>query len=289
MEEEERLQRKIGVGGEIKKMKINEHEVNYFIAGEGPTILLIHGANIGWGQWHETIPSLVEQHRVIAVDLPGAGGSTKVDFLSLNFEKDVVGLLEEFIERIQIKDFFIVGHSLGAWIVLRLLARGKAKIKKVVLVSPMGFIDYLPFQYSLISITFIAKILSKTVMRPTRVNMKKFLESVLYKAVALKDEFVDYFYASVLREKISHPFLLITSMSRPFRVKEQFCHELSLINFFVPTLIVVGEKDPLIPVSKIFKNIEKNPLVEFRVLPETGHAPFLEVPSLFNELLVNFF
>lgn len=87
--------------------------------GEGPTILLIHGAGSSTHSWQHLVPLLIETHRVIAIDLPGQGFTQlgAQQRCSLNaMAEDIISLCRN--EGIQPNT--IIGHSAGAAIALRI-------------------------------------------------------------------------------------------------------------------------------------------------------------------------
>jgi predicted nucleotidyltransferase len=62
----------------LEQVKIGEFVINYATAGKGLPIVLIHGGNIGWGQWYPNIPELARYFKVYALDLPGGGRRSRI-------------------------------------------------------------------------------------------------------------------------------------------------------------------------------------------------------------------
>lgn len=58
-------------------VRLHGREVAYVVGGEGPAVLLIHGIGGDWRTWEPVLAGLARQHQVVAVDLPGHGGSAK--------------------------------------------------------------------------------------------------------------------------------------------------------------------------------------------------------------------
>lgn len=288
MNAEEKLVQLIGSGIEIKKIAIGNRHINYAVAGFGPAVLLLHGANIGWGQWYPNISELSRHFTVYALDLPGTGGSGKIASHRLNFERDFLAAVEEFITKCSLSNVHLIGHSLGGWIVLKFALRNKSFINKIVLVSSLGFTDYIPWKHSLLYFRPIALLLAHTVMRPTKEKMRQFLTDVVHDTAVLKQEFVDYFHEAIHREKLSHPFMLINRLVGFLKIAKELVllEELSQIRH--PTLIILGEKDPLIPLAKVSRGVRLIPGARLEIFLNTGHAPFIERSREFNELVINF-
>ena len=94
------------------------------VMGEGPPLLLLHGAGAATHSWRDLMPLLARDFTVIAPDLPGHGftDTPDGDGLSLTgMSREVAGLLEA----LQVKPDHVVGHSAGAAVALRMaLDRG---------------------------------------------------------------------------------------------------------------------------------------------------------------------
>jgi len=121
---EERLERVKGV------------RLRWFVGGEGPSLLLLHGLGGAASNWIELAPELARENRVIAVDLPGHGGSSPLPALpNLEPFADRVGL----VLRSEAADpAVVVGHSLGCVVALRLAMRSPELVRGLVLVSAAG-------------------------------------------------------------------------------------------------------------------------------------------------------
>jgi pyruvate dehydrogenase E2 component (dihydrolipoamide acetyltransferase) len=101
---------------------------------DGPPILLIHGFGGDLNNWLFNQPALSETHRVIALDLPGHGGSGKNvgpgDFAMLS--QAVVG----FLAALNIPKAHLVGHSLGGAVALRTALDQPAHVASLTLIAP---------------------------------------------------------------------------------------------------------------------------------------------------------
>ena len=86
-------------------------------AGDGPVVLLIHGYPQTLCAWHLIAPRLAETHRVVAVDLPGYGGSVMAPG-SLTVKEPsrraIANALFETMDRLGHERFAVVGHDRGA-------------------------------------------------------------------------------------------------------------------------------------------------------------------------------
>lgn len=93
-------------------VQLSEVKCHYVSAGEGPTVLLVHGWLQTWYEWRHVIDLLAADHRVIAVDLRGFGYSSKpaAGYDALRMAAD----LRELIEHLDLRGVTVYGHDWGA-------------------------------------------------------------------------------------------------------------------------------------------------------------------------------
>jgi pimeloyl-ACP methyl ester carboxylesterase len=105
--------------------------IAYRRSGEGPPLILVHGAAANHGRWSPVLPSLEEHFTVYAVDRRGRGGSGDSDGYAIEQEfEDVAAVIDSIGESVN-----LLGHSYGALLALEaaLLTRN---IRKLVLYDP---------------------------------------------------------------------------------------------------------------------------------------------------------
>src|SRR3954463_10232805 len=108
-------------GFEERFADIKGVRMRYFLAGEGPPLILVHGLGGAASNWTELVPLLLPGRRMLVPDLPGHGGSTALPGVSgLEPFADRVAAVAE---REGMLPAPVVGHSLGGLVVLRLAPR----------------------------------------------------------------------------------------------------------------------------------------------------------------------
>ncbi len=86
----------------------------YFEAGEGENLILIHGVGMRLEAWQPQIEAFSQSHRVIAVDMPGHGGSARLAEGSAL--EEFVSWFGCFLDDLKITRANVAGHSMGALI-----------------------------------------------------------------------------------------------------------------------------------------------------------------------------
>ncbi|HYE59745.1 MAG TPA: alpha/beta hydrolase [Candidatus Kapabacteria bacterium] len=288
MNAEQQLIHEIHVPVQTRTDSFGDKNIHYAVSGKGNPLLLLHGANIGWGQWYKNIAYLSQFFQVYALDLPGSGGSTKIDFHKANLEQDFIAPVEQFIQRHQLHRISIIGHSFGGWIAFQIAKRKNVFIQKIVAVAPVGCSKKVPVAQFPITIYPIAGLIAKTAMKPTEQNLKKFLESAFYDKMVLEDVLVRYFYEGSQTAGSSHPLLFLNRMTDPFRIKGEVLLEKIFPAVEQPCLIVWGGEDHLLPSKQGKEMCSLLPNGHIVLMPDTGHVPFIEQPEIFHSHISHF-
>jgi pimeloyl-ACP methyl ester carboxylesterase len=121
---------------ELSSVSLGERTVTYRTAGEGPTLLLIHGLASSSHTWEPVIERLARTHRVIAPDLPGAGGSNNPggDY-SLGAQ---ASWLRDLMVALDVDRATIVGHSFGGGVAMQAVYQFPERVERLALVSSGG-------------------------------------------------------------------------------------------------------------------------------------------------------
>jgi pimeloyl-ACP methyl ester carboxylesterase len=112
-------------------------QLNHHRAGSGEPVVLIHGVGSQWQVWKPVLPALERERDVIALDLPGFGGSPTLPIGVVPDAPALARAVADFLDGLGIDKPVVGGNSLGGWVSLELGKRGRARA--VVGVSPAGF------------------------------------------------------------------------------------------------------------------------------------------------------
>lgn len=101
-------------GSAVRPRKVTDGGAAYFEAGAGEDLILIHGVGMRLEAWEPQIDVFSRTHRVIAVDMPGHGGSAHLPAGSTL--KDFVSWFGRFLDDMRVVRANVAGHSMGALI-----------------------------------------------------------------------------------------------------------------------------------------------------------------------------
>ena len=120
---------------------VNGYRTHYLDEGEGPVVLLMHGASIAidaWLTWHATIAHLSSSFRVLAFDQPGFGRTDMPKdgrYMSRLLRTDhALG----FLDRLGVERAILVGHSEGGFMAARMAITRPGLANKLVIVTSGG-------------------------------------------------------------------------------------------------------------------------------------------------------
>jgi len=255
-----------------KSVEINGSKIHYLEEGDSENILLLlHGLGASAERWEDVIPLFAKKFRVIVPDLIGFGYSDKptIDYTTDYFAE----FMSKFVEKIGIKEMSIIGSSLGGQIAAEFIINQNMNVKKLILVSPSG------------------------VMKHSTPALNTYISAALYPNT---DSALNAFQAMSGRKKIDEKIVsgFIERMQLPNAKMAFMSTLLGLSNskvvteklqlITIPTLIVWGENDPVIPIEYAQSFISGINDCRFYKMIGCGHTPYAEEPDTFFQIVSDF-
>jgi pimeloyl-ACP methyl ester carboxylesterase len=271
-----------------KTVEVRGIHLSYIDQGSGSrTLLLVHGLASNGGFWRYNIPALAKTCRVIAVDLPGYGQSDKGPYpYTMTFFADV---LSDMINTLGLGRITYVGHSMGGQIGIHFALRHPSQLDRLVLASPAGVESFTrgegDWMKSVMTVEFVKKTPEDRIRANLAANFYSYQDSLEWMVeerarMAKSTEFEDFCYAVV---RSVHGML-----------NEPTTRMLPLLN--VPTLIIFGEGDGLIPnpilhggfpadiADRAHASIRGSSMV---MIPAAGHLSMIEKPAQFDAAVLS--
>ena len=261
--------------GSPKNAYVSALGVNFHYQDTGPSknaipILFLHGFGASLQTWDTWAQALSEDYRVISVDLPGFG-LTGEDPSGIYTDQRSVEVLEAFLKELKIPKVVLVGNSMGGKFAWQFAARYPNQVAKLVLISPDGYaspgIEYgkkteVPAIAELYRYFFSKTFLAMN-LEPAYANPK-----------TLNDALVSRYYDLMLAPGVRGAILA--------RMQQTVLQDPvpSLASIQVPTLLIWGEKDAFIPISNSNDYLKVMPNAKRVSLPNIGHLPQEEQPTI---------
>ncbi len=260
-------------------------KTRYWEAGEGSTVLLIHGLGGYVENWELNIAALAEHHHVYAFDMVGFGRSDKPDT-----DYSIPALTrftQAFMDTLHLEEATVVGHSLGGAIALNLELQFAEKVNKLLLVSSGGFGREVATAFRVLSLPLIGSLL----MRPNRKAIARGLKLAFYDEALVTEERIEHGYQMASLPGLTHTFLATIRASTNFlgfkaSAIDPILNNLNQIT--VPTLAVFGKQDPAIPLSHT--EVAQNRIADCQchIFDQCAHWPQIEHVEEFNQLALEF-
>jgi 3-oxoadipate enol-lactonase len=241
------------------------------------TLVLLHAFPIGANLWEPQMRSIPDGWRLITPDLRGFGGSTELDSVGAvsmsDYAQDVIDLLDELgVERATLG-----GASMGGYAALALLQAAPERIDGLVLANTRAGAD-------------------SPEARANRRNMlalvdregpsgvaREMMPRLLGKTTQETNPELEAFVRRLIKQQA--PVAIRTAIHRMMHRPDSTAL-LPLVK--VPTLVITGEEDALIPVDESRAMAAAIPGATLVIIPRAGHLASLEQPDAFNHALHEF-
>jgi len=257
-------------------------------AGTGPALLLIHGIGDSSETWAPIIPELAKTHTVVAPDLLGHGRSEKprADYSIggyANAMRDLLSVLD--IDRVT-----VIGHSLGGGVAMQFAYQYPERCERLILVStggvsrgvtPMLRLMAAPnadLLLPLLGLPYAAQVAraAATLLRVLRTDLGRDADDWLRMFETLPDATTRRAFVRTLRAVIDVRGQAVTMLDRAYLARH------------LPTLLVWGNRDAVIPVEHAEIAHRALPTSRLEVFEGAGHFPHRADPDRFLAVVRDF-
>ena len=271
-----------------EEIDLHGHRVSYRTAGEGPVVLLIHGIAGSSQQWLDSMTLLAEDHTVVAPDLLGHGRSAKPrgDY---SLGAYAAGL-RDLLVALDCSKATVVGHSLGGGIALQFAYQFPERIGRLTLVSSGGLgreVHPLLRAATLPGSELVLPLISNDTVRNAGTAVSQMIGRLGFRAGpdiaefargygSLADGDARQAFIHTLRAVIDHGGQRVNATDRLYLAED------------MPSLIVWGRRDPIIPVAHAGIAHRGMPGSRLEVFDDSGHFPQLDDPVRFARTVSDF-
>ena len=255
-------------------------KIRYYDLGQGPTVVLVHGlGSSAWGDWGAVIEALSVDHRVLALDLLGFGQSDK-PFIQYGIQT-WVDFLGEFLRDRRVGTFTLAGESLGGWIAAQYTIQALAGIAAdpaFVLPKPSKLVLCDAAGFDRASVAHMQdRGAGDTPTGMSLAGQQRLLGSVFHDPAYASGPGLGRGMAWALSKGDGWTILsLYTNRSIAAETGEG-----KLAGITIPTLVVWGQYDRLVPIADGEGYAAQIPGARLVVIPDAGHAPMIETPAAF--------
>ena len=267
----------------VEKMaSVADLHLRYWDAGEGPAVVLVHGIGASLEYWRFTIGALAEDHRVLALDLPGCGFSERGPRVPTLGE--TATLMAGFLDALGLAGASLVGNSMGGLICLETALSYQNRVHRLILSNSAGLGREVSIFWRLVSLPGVGRGLIEL---NRWLAMRGWLN--LFYHPQSEPELVARCQKWVARPDLTDTIVGAIRSGLDVRGQRPDIVRLdSLATLQVPTLLVWGRHDWVIPPAHGEQAARLIPDARYVVIDDCGHCPQLERPDVFNRIAREF-
>ncbi len=267
----------VGIDLEPRTLQVRGREVEYLDAGSGSPLVLLHGDGETARDWRWVMATLASRHRVVAVSLPGHGGTSPGE----SYTPDgIAAWLLEVLDALDLPTVALAGNSIGALVAIHVTLQQPGRVAQLVLldsaglgraVNPVLAMETAPgVGEAAISTTLLpggpqlraAARASMLFAQPWRAPAGWWVDQVRWGARR------DFLIASVAAKRA-----ILDIAGQRHVVLDR------LADVHVPSLVVWGLLDQVLPVSHAQAAVRRLPNARLHVVNDAGHLVHVERPD----------
>ena len=279
---------RVNAAVEAQNVEIDGLSIRYLAAGEGPPLVLLHGAGDNSLDWRWVLPALARKHRVYAPDLPGSLDSARpaAGYSPAFFKRFVAS----YVDALGIGRATFVGNSLGGLVAFRLALSEPTRVTALVLVDSAGLGSAVNPAFTSVNVLLFSE---------AAVPFWRTAVGAYQRAWGRTALLFAHPPGSVPREWLAEQYRLARSpgyleahltvlraLVDPGGQREVLVDRLPLLE--IPTLVVWGARDRVFPDSQAKDAAARLRRGSLAVIPDCGHLPHVECPDRFVAALDQF-
>ncbi|MDM5226887.1 alpha/beta fold hydrolase [Cytobacillus sp. NJ13] len=256
---------------DAKIKNVNGTAISYYDEGTGEPLVLLHGFCGSKDYWAGMISVLAENFRVIAVDLPGHGGSG-LPAGDPSIEK-MAEVIKGAIEEMELDKISLFGHSLGGYVTLAFAEAYEDKLKSFSLVHSTASPDSEEGK----------KGRDAASGKIDKEGIESFIDGLVPKLFAPGEKHPEEIQVAKEIGYRTRPEGAKAAL-KAMKLREDRSHVLKSTE--LPVLLVAGEKDQIVPPEKSFA--VEGPNIKQMTIKAAGHMSMYEAPQELAEIIQRF-
>lgn len=257
------------------RVKVPESDISYRVEGEGPDLVLAHGLGGLFHSWSALFPMLVRTHRVWEIGFPSFDSDT-THARKGNSVEDWADDLARFFDHVRLPRATLIGNSIGGQVTSTFTARHRDRVSALVLLASSGLGEQNE-GHGLFPGDSVKRLLRK---------LEEDVVRAILRTVFSRDEFFEAELTSI-QERLSDRKWKLGLLGTARRVRSASILPL-LPTLDLPTLMVVGADDRIVPLRFSQQAAPLLPRGRLVVFDDTGHAPQIERPAETHRELMQF-
>lgn len=276
------------VENDLREIATPAGVLRYYDAGDGPTLLFLHGSGpgvTGWRNFRGVLPTFAAHFRCLILEFPGFGVS---DDFGGHPMITAQGAVTPFLDALNVDRVDIVGNSMGGGVGINFAIHNPDRIGKLVTIGGIGTNVFSPGPSEGI------RLLQEFTEDPTRQRLVDWLNSMVYDQALVTDQLIEE------RWKLATDPETLASARRMYG-KAAFAQMMAMMKSAdVPmpwalmhkvraeTLLTWGRDDRVSPLDMALIPMRTIPNAELHVFPNCGHWAMIEAKTAFESVVLGF-
>lgn len=270
------------------EIRLHGHRLHYRIGGSGPVLILVHGITNSSASWEPVLTQLGMRFTVIAPDLLGHGDSAKPrgDYsLGAN-----ASLLRDFMLALGHERATIVGHSLGGGIAMQMAYQFPERVERLVLVSSGGLGRQVTPMLRAVALPGAELVLPLLASGPLVTAGSKIGGLIQQIGLRIGSDIAAMAAGFASLQDIEARRAFVHTARSVIDINGQRVNATDKLYLAeaVPTLILWGDKDPIIPARHGIRAHDLMPGSRLKVFAGAGHFPHHDDPAGFSTAITEF-
>jgi pimeloyl-ACP methyl ester carboxylesterase len=276
------------VENDLREIATPAGVLRYYDAGDGPTLLFLHGSGpgvTGWRNFRGVLPTFAAHFRCLILEFPGFGVS---DDFGGHPMITAQGAVTPFLDALNVDRVDIVGNSMGGSVGINFAIHNPDRIGKLVTIGGIGTNVVSPGPSEGI------RLLQEFTEDPTRQRLVDWLNSMVYDQALVTDQLIEERWklatdpatlASARRMYGKAAFAQMMAMMKSADVPMPWAlmHKVS-----AETLLTWGRDDRVSPLDMALIPMRTIPNAELHVFPNCGHWAMIEAKAAFESVVLGF-
>jgi pimeloyl-ACP methyl ester carboxylesterase len=271
----------------LRYLTIHGQQIGYRMGGNGPVLLLLHGIAGSSRTWIPVMELLQSDYTLVAPDFLGHGHSSKpaADYSLGNF----ASWMRDLLVVLGIERATVVGQSFGGGVAMQFAYQFPDRCERLVLVDAGGLgreVNWILRLVTLPAAEYVMPVVFPAFARRWGDPVARFADRMGFRSVPAMEIWRSY--RSLTDSESRQAFIrTMRSVIDPGGQSVSAIERLYLAER-IPTLIIWGERDRIIPLAHAQRALKAAPHSRLEVMPGIGHFPQSEDPVRFVEVLKDF-
>jgi pimeloyl-ACP methyl ester carboxylesterase len=265
--------------------ELHGSRIAYVDAGDGDPVVLLHGIGSSAATWNGVMPLLAERYRVIAPDFPGHGRSSYA-----RNDHSIAGFAlfaRDLLMGLGITRATFIGHSLGGGVTMQIAYAYPEMVDRMMLVDSGGLGREVGLALRAATLPGADLVIPLICNRPI-IKVTHWLAHRIKPLAHPGLQELAYVYATLAHPAARRAFLAIVRGAMDFGGQRIDATPKLHLAEEVPTYVVWGEADVIIPISHAQRMLDLEVVDRFEVFERAGHFPHAEEPRRFSDLVDEF-